>query len=119
MNATSPLARCGHRHLLWSAPFGYRHGEAELWQVVDRVTAWPSTDDAERVGINLPPGTRLRHDQSDWVEQGCLGAEDPLAWERFLVLDGELVGRCVEFQTTHREAPTTGSAIPSGLHQLV
>ena len=118
MIASNPLARCGHRHLLWSAPVGFRNGEAELWQVVDQVTAWPTTDDSERAGLALPPGTRLRHDQSDWVEQGCLGAEDLLAWERFLVLDGALIGRCVEFQTRNATAPAVRGAIPEQLRPV-
>jgi hypothetical protein len=118
VNATSPVARCGHRHLLWSAPEGYRHGEAELWQVTMRVTAWPTTDDSERGGVALPPGTHLRHDQSDWVAQGCLGAEDQLAWERFLVLDGDLTGRCVEFQTRRPPVPVSRGAIPAELQPV-
>ena len=115
---SSPLARCGHRHLLWSAPIGYRHGEAELWQVVHRVTAWPTTDEPERAGVELPPGTRLRHDQSDWVAQGCLGAEELLAWERFLVLDGALIGRCIEFQARNPAMPKVRGAVPAELRPV-
>ena len=95
-----PIGPCGHAHQLWNFPFGYRVVEPSIWRVSSGLAAWPKPHpgDPPYARLSLPPGTLLRHDQSDHVRQGCAGAEDEKTWERFAVLNGPHAGRCVVFQ---------------------
>lgn len=105
-----PVGLCGHPHLLWAPPVGYRDVEPEIWRVVTTVTGSAPADERARQPVPLEPGTRLRHVQSDWTMQGCAGCEDVLVWERFLVLDGPHAGRCVGFCSRTRGPRTTAQS---------
>ena len=89
----APVAPCGHSHQLWGEHPGQRNLEPALWRVVEAV----ETRTPEWEKLTLEPGTLLRHDQSDWTQQGCAGCEATFVWERFAVLDGAHASKCVEF----------------------
>ena len=65
---------------------------------------------AERVG--LAAGTTLRLNRTDWGDQGCSGPDFVVA-QQFVVLDGPLASRCVEFTEINPSAFT--SWVPDGL----
>jgi hypothetical protein len=92
---------------------GFRGVEQRAWVTQTSVQGWnahPSGDRAQP--LQVPSGTHLRLEQSDWCVQGCTAA-DIVVGQRFSVLDGPLTGRCVEFTAYCPDGFT--SWIPDGL----
>ena len=87
---------CGFSHRLWTQDRGFHGVESRTWSVtVDMDRQLEAHGENERRSTLLA-GTRLRLDQTDWVIQGC-DQGDYYVWHRFMVLDGDHAGRCVEF----------------------
>ena len=83
-------ASCGHEHALLFADPGERADKRQVWVVVGERFApheagWPWGEP-----IPLPRGTRLRYDQRDYDRSWRMEC-----WDRFCILDGPDMGRCV------------------------
>src|SRR4051794_17222336 len=91
-------ARCTHEHDLDQCRPGYRAPAARWWQVIEDVTAFRALKDWRRVDrVGVPAGTRLRLDQTDFTVGTGNDWTDAWVDQRFLVLDGLLVGECIAF----------------------